>query len=443
MSQPLPEERLVAPQHRRSFILLTCCFALWGLVNAMAEALVPAFKNIFVELSHLGTATSLAAHYGAYAVLAIPASLCMKRYGYKRCLLIGLSIFIIGVLGYIPASIFHSFNICLGSIFVYASACSILETTCNPCVLALGEQQNAVRRLNLAQAFNPVGSLLGLLMGKYLIFANIVEATPQKTLDSAQLKSNMLWMITPYMAMAALAIILWIAIKTSDFSHLQLPEKLGNTRSIAKQIAHLLRRPHYIFGVISQFFYVGLQTIAWSYIIDYAKLALGYDGSRGMNCYIAAMLCFVIMRMLCTWLMRYVAPARLLVIMAAAAALLVLATIYLPGSYGLPALIALSGCLSLMFPTIYGLALSGLGDEVKLGAAGLIMSIVGGALLPLVFAHNLDKGYLNCFLDVNIYLEQSNMRSSFFIALLCILVILGYALANMPKKSPANTVAQS
>jgi len=435
MSQQLPDSQLVAPEQRRAFILLTCCFALWGLVNAMAEALVPAFKNIFTQLSHLDTATSLAAHYGAYAVLALPASLCMKRYGYKRCLLVGLSIFIIGVLGYIPASIFHSFNICLGSIFVYASACSILETTCNPCVLALGEQHNAIRRLNLAQAFNPIGCLVGLLLGKYVIFANIIEATPAAQLDKAQQNSNMLWLISPYLAMGIVAMLLWIAIKMCDFSRLQLPEKIEESRNIAAQLKHLASRPRYLFGVISQFFYVGLQTVAWSYIIEYARLAVGYNGSQGMNCYIAAMLCFVVMRMLCTWLMRYVAPARLLVIMAALGALLLLATIYLPGWYGLLGLILLSGCMSLMFPTIYGLALSGLGEEVKLGAAGLIMAIVGGAVLPLVFAHNLDTGYLNCLLQAESYAEQSNIRSSFFIALGCMLVILGYGLANLPKKS--------
>ncbi len=412
------------------FMLLVSCFALWGLVNAMAEALVPAFGKVF-SVTNQGSALALVSHYGAYAVLAIPAALIVKKYSYKAGVLLGLGVFFIGVLGYIPAAMGQSYDIFLTSIFIYASGCSILETSCNPYVISMGSQETAVRRLNFAQAFNPMGCLIGLLVGKFVIFGNFHPSTREQrlTMSPEELKpilsSDLFWLVTPYIVLAAVALIIWLCIFVR-----RMPEGSDTEHSphFLQSVKRLLSLPRYYWGVITQFFYVGLQTMVWAFVVKYAMETVHCKEEQGMTYYIYSMVCFIVARVVCTALMKRFNPAHMMALLAVVGIVLCLGAIYLPGYAGLYCLIAISACLSLMFPTIYGIALRGLGPEVKLGAAGLIMAILGGALVPMVFAFNLDHGTLKA-LTFGLFSEtESIVRSSFYIPLACLFIVLAYSL---------------
>lgn len=438
---------IVPANYRLPFTLLVMCFALWGVVNAMAEVLVKAFNSVFPELTEMGTIMSVSSHYGAYAVLAIPASIFIKRYSYKAGVLLGLGIFFLGVLGYVPAAVFHSYGICLGSIFVYASGCSILETTCNPFVLSMGSQETSVRRLNFAQQFNPVGSLIGLLVATYVIFDNMVQVRPGETITDEQLSQNLIWLVTPYIVLAAIVLCLWIAFISTKVPETQAgttgstgTDATGQKRPFLTSLHNLLHLPRYRWGVFTQFFYVGLQTMAWVYVLHYGDKVMGYDDKTAMYFYIAAMCCFIVMRFVCTALMKRWNPATMMATMAVIGLALCMGAVYLPGIIGLLCVVAISGCLSLMFPTIYGMALRDLGPDSKLGAAGLVMAILGGAAIPPVFAYCLQNATLSS-LTFGLYSgEESALRSSYYVLALCLVIVLAYALRfRNPHRSDTGT----
>ena len=430
-NQPSASEPIVPRRYRLPFILLVTCFALWGIVNAMAEVLVKAFSSVFPELTEMGTIMSVSSHYGAYAVLAIPASILIKKYSYKAGVLLGLGVFFFGVLGYVPAAIFHSYGICLGSIFVYASGCSILETTCNPFVLSMGSQETAVRRLNFAQQFNPVGSLIGLLVATYVIFDNMVQVRPGEVLSDEQLSQNLIWLVTPYVVLAAVVLLLWFAFVFTKTPNASAPGEEDDSRparSFSASLRSLLARPRYRWGVLTQFFYVGLQTMAWVYVLHYGDKVMGYDDKTAMYFYIAAMCCFIVMRFVCTALMKKFNPASMMALMAVLGLALCMGAVYLPGIAGLLCVVAISGCLSLMFPTIYGIALRNLGQDSKLGAAGLVMAILGGAAIPPVFAYCLEHESRSALIFGLYSGPEAALRSSYYVLAVCLVIVLSYAL---------------
>ncbi len=431
-------ETVVPKEYKTIFYLLVSCFALWGLVNAMAEVLVKAFESVFPQLGQMGTVMTVTSHYGAYAVLAIPAAMIIKKYSYKAGVLLGLGVFFFGVLGYVPAALFHSYEICLCSIFIYASGCSILETTCNPFVLAMGPQETAVRRLNFAQQFNPVGCLIGLCVAKYAIFANMTQVEKGQTLTEAQLSDNLVWLVTPYVVLAAVVLCLWTIFKTKQIPRItESGSNADEEHSFGVSLKNLLNIPRYYCGVITQFFYVGLQTITWVYVLLYAGKdktgesyisGLGYSDETAMYFYIASMVCFIVFRFICTALMKKFIPANMMSIFAVIGVLLCLGAVYLPGIQGLLCVVGISATLSLMFPTIYGIALRNLGSDSKLGAAGLVMSILGGAAVPPIFAQCLESG---CLTDLVFGLysgQEAALRSCYFINILCLGIVLAYGL---------------
>lgn len=431
-------ETVVPKEYKTIFYLLVSCFALWGLVNAMAEVLVKAFESIFPQLGQMGTVMTVTSHYGAYAVLAIPAAMIIKKYSYKAGVLLGLGVFFFGVLGYVPAALFHSYEICLCSIFIYASGCSILETTCNPFVLAMGPQETAVRRLNFAQQFNPVGCLIGLCVAKYAIFANMTQVEKGQTLTEAQLSDNLVWLVTPYVVLAAVVLCLWLVFKAKQIPRIsESGSSADEEHSFGVSLKNLLNIPRYYCGVITQFFYVGLQTITWVYVLLYAGKdktgesyisGLGYSDETAMYFYIASMVCFIVFRFICTALMKKFIPANMMSVFAVIGVLLCLGAVYLPGIQGLLCVVGISATLSLMFPTIYGIALRDLGPDSKLGAAGLVMSILGGAAVPPIFAQCLESG---CLTDLVFGLysgQEAALRSCYFINILCLAIVLAYGL---------------
>lgn len=416
------------------FVMLVSCFVLWGLLNNMTDNLVPAFGRIFM-LEAADASLTQVAFYGSYAVLAFPASILIKKYSYKTGVLVGLGLYIVGAMGYIPAAISQNFNLFLASVFILAGGLSILETTCNPYVISLGSPETSVRRLNLAQAFNPIGSLTGIIMAKYLILSNLNPATYEERLAMSPdalstIRSNeLLWVCVPYVGLVVVALIIWGFFKKSKDSEKDISGELNIIPSIRK----LVRIPRYAFGVIAQFFYVGVQISVWTWTISYVMTNLGLDEAAAAEYYLIAIISFIVCRWLCTALMKYIDPAIMMAVFAVGGIVFSLGTIYLPTNQSVWCLVAISACMSLMFPTIYGIALKDLGEEVKVGAAGLIMAILGGAVITPIMGKMIDTGMLSSIVPAFTG-EQAAVRSSFLIPVICFAVVLVYSLCFRSKK---------
>ena len=414
------------------FIMLVSCFVLWGLLNNMTDNLVPAFGKIFM-MSAVDSSFVQIAFYGAYAVLAIPAAIIIKKFSYRVGVLLGLGLYMIGALGYIPSAIIQSYDMFLVSIFVLACGLSVLETTCNPYVLSLGAKETSIQRLNFAQAFNPLGSLTGIFLAKYHILANLNEATYEDRLAmdpealNAIQNNELLWVCVPYVSLVLIALIIWIF-----FYNFRRPENKAEEGdlNIASSFKKLIAMPRYYWGVVAQFFYVGLQITVWTWTVKYAMTVFGegMNEAEAAQYYLYAIILFIVCRWICTALMRRFNPSVMLSIFAVAGILSCLGTIYLPANIAIWTLIAISGCMSLMFPTIYGIALYGMGDEVKLGAAGLIMAILGGAIITPVMGMFIDNGWLNGLISSAYSLEEAAVRTSFYIPVICFAVVLAYGL---------------
>lgn len=463
MSQPIENKSTSASQTNDPivpkanlipFILLVSCFVLWGLLNNMTDNLVPAFGKIF-SLSNSHSTLVQVAFYGSYAVLAIPAAIIIKKFSYKTGVLVGLGFYAIGALGYVPASLMQNYELFLVSIFILAGGLSILETSCNPYVIAMGSPSTAVRRLNLAQMFNPMGSLTGLFLGKYVILKQLHSSSAAEranmdstTLDSIQ-TSELFWLSLPYVFLVLVAVTIFILILKR-----KMPEGADteHTPHVLESIKRLLSRPRYYMGVIAQFFYVGVQITVWTFTIKYIMAvfpALKEDEAAMYG--IFAIVLFILARMVCTAIMIIFNPASMMALFAVGGILCTLGAIYMEGMIGVWCLVAISGCMSLMFPTIYGIALRDLGHEVKFGASGLIMAILGGALITQVHGWLIDvllqgelakKGYefagkasewiksAQETVPAEIYnaCNEAAVRTSFYIAVVCFAVVLIYSL---------------
>ena len=414
------------------FIMLVSCFVLWGLLNNMTDNLVPAFGKIFM-MSAVDSSFVQIAFYGAYAVLAIPAAIIIKKFSYRAGVLLGLGLYMTGALGYIPSAIIQSYDMFLVSIFVLACGLSVLETTCNPYVISLGTKETSIQRLNFAQAFNPLGSLIGIFMAKYLILANLNPATYEERiamepeiLNGIQ-NNELLWVCVPYVGLVLIALIIWIFF--FNFKRAENKVEDGDL-NIASSFKKLIKLPRYYWGVVAQFFYVGLQITVWTWTVKYAMTVFGegVDEAAAAQYYLYAIILFILCRWICTALMRRFNPAVMLSIFALAGILACVGTIYLPANISIWSLIAISGCMSLMFPTIYGIALYGMGDEVKLGAAGLIMAILGGAVITPIMGMFIDNGWLNTFISSAYSFEEAAIRTSFYIPVICFAIVLAYGI---------------
>ena len=489
---------MVDKKHMTVFIMLVSCFVLWGLLNNMTDNLVPAFQRIFtMDQSKAGLVQ--VAFYGAYAVLAILAAVLAEELSYRKGVLIGLAIYVVGALLYIPACIEQSFDIYFMGIFIVAAGCSLLETTCNPYVLSLGDQQTAVRRLNFAQMFNPLGSMAGIILAQQFILAKLNPATAEMraAMEPAEreaiIHNELFWVCTPYVGLCIIAALIWLFFLLRGEEEGQGQTKKTAARNVTvaalfavvpltvlyflfpgmdkitwilcgvlgpiayililkdyrEMLKTLLKTPHYWMGVITQFFYVGVQIAAWTWLNVYCQKELGVTPAQGASYYTIAITLFIIFRWVATFLMKYFTPARMMAVFAAGAILACLGVMYLPTKIlftcgGLPfsvniiCLVAMSGFMSLMFPTIYGIALGDLDAKAqKLGASGLIMAILGGAIITPWMADvignvnsfwcNLVPGFATVW-DENLKLTQTTLRASFVIPAICFAVVLIYAL---------------
>ena len=424
---------LVSRETLLPFILLTICFAAWGVAANMTDPLVKVFSKIFT-MSSLQSALVQFAYYGAYFCLAIPAAFINKRFSYKTGVLTGLGCAAAGAFLFYPASQTMTYGFFLLALFVLAGGLSILETSANPYVMAMGCEQSATRRLNLAQAFNPVGTNLGVFLAATLILPNLNQASADQraSMSAAELKSvigaELDAVMVPYVGMAFVLVVVWIAIACIKTPVNESTEQRAENIQLGASLKRLMLNRHYRFGVLAQFFNVGAQTCVWTFTIQYAMAAIDGNEVDGGQVLQYSMIVFLISRFVMTWLMQYLYPAKLLMIMSLIAAGLCIVMTQAPNMVGVVSLVAISACLSLMFPTIYGIALEGLGEDTKLGAAGLVMAILGGAILPLFQAAIIDSW---------------SVIVSYVVPALCFLLVAGYGLFDIKNKATRTTTANS
>lgn len=375
------------------FMLLTSCFALWGLANNMTDVLIAQFKKVFT-LTDMQSGLVQTAFYGAYFCLALPAALFIKRFSYKAGVLLGLGLFCTGALMFYPASQIMTYGPFLASLFVLAGGLSILETSANPYIIAMGPQETATRRLNLAQSFNPIGSITGVLIGKFYILSQLNPATDaERSLMSAdelgQIQTGELAAVMgPYVVVALVIVAVWLAIA---FTRMPIAhDDSNNGLDLKGSFARLLVKRHFVRGVLGQFFYVGAQIGCWSYTIRYVMTEVGGNEADASTYLLASIVIFSACRFVCTALMKFISPARLLGLLAAGAVLCLLVVMMVGGMAGVYGLIGVSACMSLMFPTIFGLSVHGLGKDTQFGGSCLIMAILGGAVLTAIMGQISD-----------------------------------------------------
>lgn len=416
------------------FILITSCFALWGFANDITNPMVKAFSKIF-RMSATDGALVQVAFYGGYFAMAFPAAMFIRRYSYKAGVLVGLGLYALGALLFYPAKMTGEYYPFLAAYFILTCGLSFLETSSNPYILSMGSEETATRRLNLAQSFNPMGSLLGMFVAMNFIQAklNPLDTAARAQLDDTQFaavkESDLSVLIAPYLAIGIVIFAMFMLILIKKMPH---NGDKNHDINFVPTLRRIFSLPHYREGVIAQFFYVGVQIMCWTFIIQYGTPILMAEGmteqaaevmSQQYN--IIAMVIFCCSRFICTFLLRYINTGQLLMILAIAGDALVCGVIFMHNIYGLYCLVGVSACMSLMFPTIYGIALTGLGDDAKFGAAGLIMSILGGSVLPPLQASIIDRGELFgmpavnvsfvlpfiCFVVIAIYGQRTYMRS--------------------------------
>ena len=392
--QPGTKPRLVYPGFAVPFALLILCFAAWGSAANLTDVLVGVFRSIF-DMSNFQSALVQFAYYGAYFSLAIPAAIINRRFGYKVGVLTGLGLAAIGGLLFIPASEVLVYEFFLLALFVLAAGLSILETSANPFVIAMGPEDSATQRLNLAQAFNPVGANIGVALGAVLILPQITSEASKTIMSPAELKasqeSDLALVLGPYLGIAAVLILIWVLILVRKMSTPaeQSQEEEGEVgRGV---LGRLWRNGHYRYGVAAQFFNVAAQVCAWTFTIQYAQDVVGVPTETSGWWLQASLILFLLARFLMTWLLGIFRPTRLLFIMGSLGVGFCLVAMFFQNIIGLLAVVAISLSLSLMFPTIYGVALRGLGEDTKFGAAGLVMAILGGALAPPVHGLVMDN----------------------------------------------------
>lgn len=419
MTEKIVPKKLIIP-----FILITSMFALWGFANSVTDPMVQAFKKV-LELSNSQAAWVQMAFYGGYFCMALPAAFFVRKFSYKTGILIGLFLYALGAILFYPAAITEQFwFFCLG-LYILTFGLAFLETTANPYILSMGKKETATQRLNLAQIFNPVGSIAGLFVAQQFILKKLQSDNIDnyQLLDDAQkiiIKTSDLMVIrNPYVILGLVIILFFILIALY-----KMPEGKDRTEieSIQKTFKILLKNKSYIFGVISQLFYVGAQIMCWTYIYQYAE-ALDISSQKASNYQFIAFILFFFGRILGTYLLKTIKAGSLLMIFASFSSLTILITILAQNILGLYSLVLTSFFMSVMFPTIYGIALQDLNENVsKIGAAGLVMAIVGGALMPKLQGNIIDIGGY-AVNDVKI-LGVSEINFSFILPLICFIIVI-------------------
>jgi len=525
-------DSIVPKEYLLSFCLVTVLFALWGFANNFTDPMVKVFKDVFA-ISNMQSSFVQMAFYGGYATMAIPAALFIRKYSYKSGIVVGLLLFAIGAFISIPAANTINFWLFITGLYVLTFGLAFLETTANPFILSMGPEKTSTLRLNLAQAFNPIGSLGGAFIAASFVMTNVHVA--EFKADVNGFKDNLSIVkaeeetelaVLPFLKAAERprkndestkayvyakaaeaagaeyaplkqAIMDVEAGKIESFQDMQLPalkekaaallstgaasvgvdEALRDFRegkiasyqdmefaelqrhdlnlvsttymtlgcivlatlvvflikkmprsetddgdedlNLGATFGRLMKNPRYVGGVVAQMFYVGAQIMVWTFIIQYAENELGMDNATAANHQIVALVIFLLFRFICTAFLRYVSPGKLLAVLALCGIACTLGAIHIEGMMGLYSLILISACMSLMFPTIYGIALEGIGQDAKLGSAGLILAIVGAVWLT---------GFQGRILDLDSFMGTTATRGSFYLSVGCFIIIAIYGL---------------
>lgn len=422
--------KLVERKYLLPFVVITCLFALWGFANDITNPMVAAFQTL-MELPAAKASLIQFAFYGGYATMAIPAALFIRKYSYKSGILLGLALYAVGAFLFIPAAARQSFTFFCFSLYILTFGLAFLETTANPFILSLGSKENATRRLNMAQAFNPVGSLSGMAVASLIVLPNLLSDKRDAAgniifpmlseAEKAEIRLHDLAVIrNPYVALGCVVLVMFVVIALVRVPHTDKGHTDSTDRPSAKAtLKRLWSNKTYREGVIAQVFYVAAQIMVWTFIIQYAD-NLGISKATAQNYNIIAMCLFLGGRFLSTWLMKYTDGRRLLTIFGIGAAVCSLGAILIVGKAGLFCLVGISLFMSLMFPTIYGTALEKVSlEDASLGAAFLVMAIVGGALMPPLQGMIIDCGTIARHPAVNV---------SYCLPLICFVIVAIYGL---------------
>lgn len=478
---------VIPKKYLLSFILVTVLFALWGFANNFTDPMVKVFKDVFA-ISNAQSAWVQKAFYGGYATMAIPAALFIRKFSYKAGIIVGLILFATGALLSIPAANSVNFWLFIGAIYILTFGLAFLETTANPYILSMGDASTSTRRLNLAQAFNPIGSLAGAAIATSFVLTNVqvadfkndvngykqelssektevadlkilpflkvkererkndpnvkayVTATTSEetTVDQALVdfregkiesyqgltfpelqKKDLNLVSTTYMTLGLIVLGTLVIFLISKFPSTAKSDEDKESIDFIPTVGRLFTNPRYVGGIITQMFYVGAQIMVWTFIIQYAENELGMDNATAGKHQIAALVLFLSFRFICTAFLKYVSPGKLLAVLAIGGILTTLGAIHITGMNGLYSLMLISACMSLMFPTIYGLALEGIGQDAKLGSAGLILAIVGAVWLT---------GFQASILDLDSFMGTTATRGSFYLSVGCFIIIAAYGI---------------
>ena len=418
--------KLIERKYLLTFIVITSLFALWGFANDITNPMVAAFQTL-MEISAAKASLIQFAFYGGYATMAVPAALFIRRYSYKKGVLLGLALYAVGAFLFIPAASQQSFAFFCISLYILTFGLAFLETTANPFILSLGAKETSTQRLNLAQAFNPMGSLCGMYIASQVVLPQLLSdqrnnagETIFATLSEAEkagIRVHDLAVIrNPYVAIGLVVMAVFIIIALMKMPKTESEEKksVGDVHTNRQTLSNLWHNTIYREGVMAQMFYVAAQIMTWTFIIQYADY-LGINKATAQTYNIVAMSLFLMSRFISTFLMKYINTRVLLSVFAVGAALCTIGAIAIVGMGGLYCLVGISFFMSLMFPTIYGIALEGVDSrDTTLGAAFLVMAIVGGALMPPL------QGLI---IDQQTVMGHPAVNASFVLPLLCFIII--------------------
>jgi FHS family L-fucose permease-like MFS transporter len=413
---------LLPPGYGLPFALVTVLFFLWGIPNNLNDVLIRQFMKSFV-MTRFEAGLIQSAFYLGYFLLAMPAALVMRKLGYKSGFIIGLGLFSLGAILFWPAAVAGRYSFFLAALFVIASGLSFLETAANPFIAQLGDPSSAARRLNLAQAFNPIGAITGVLIGTVFIFSGIELRRPNQIATlrarhaySAYLQSETLRVIDPYLVLGALMLTMLVLIAITRFPA-ALTRVEEHEAGSSSSFRALLTYPHFLLAVAAQFAYVGAQVGTWSYFIPYI-LSYTHEAEKAAGYLLTTTLvAFGIGRFASAWLMRFIHPSKLMAIYCIINAFLAAVGILFPGWIGFWALLFTSLFMSLMYPTIFAQGLRGLGDNTKIGGSLIVMAIVGGGVLTPIMGL--------------ISVRLGSVALAYIVPLLAYLFIAFYSLADM------------
>ncbi|MDE7461265.1 MAG: L-fucose:H+ symporter permease [Paramuribaculum sp.] len=419
---------IVSKKYLVPFILITALFALWGFANDITNPMVAAFQTV-MELSATKASMVQFAFYGGYATMALPAALFIRRFSYKSGILLGLALYALGAFLFIPAASYQQFSFFCLSLYILTFGLAFLETTANPFILSLGAKSTATRRLNFAQAFNPIGSLSGMAVASLIVLPQLISDTRDASgaiifgsldaAEKAEIRVHDLAVIRdPYVAIGLVVLIMFVVIALTKMPR---TDHSGPKVTVRETMHRLIANKEYAFGVLTQMFYVAAQIMVWTFIIQYAD-RLGINKATAQNYNILAMCMFLCCRFIGTYLMKYTGAPRLLAIFGIGATLGTVGAIFLTSIAGLYCLVAISAFMSIMFPSIYGIALEEVDErDTSIGAAFLVMAIVGGALMPPLQGMIIDLGTVGIMPAVN---------ASFVLPLICFIVVTIYGFST-------------